>query len=102
MDTTESIEAMAEPKPQANPGLRKVMWCASVSYMAQLHGDYGTTVHLTFESGDAGKTLCGKKFPSDKGHPSANRMCKRCLKSARSKGHALVPGETKFYDWVPG
>lgn len=82
-------------------GLRKVMWASGVSHMAQLHGDYGTTVHLTFETGASGKTLCGKKFPSEKGHPSANRMCKRCMKIAQGQQHAIIPGEVKFYEWVP-
>ena len=91
MDTTESIPALAgsETLPPDNtaPTLRKVMWAKGVSYNAQLHGDYGTTCHLT--TGPAlgkltGKTLCGRPFPYDKGHPAGWRMCKRCLAKMRT------------------
>lgn len=69
--------------------LYAVMWCKNISVMAQLHGDYGTTLHMTTESATSGKTLCGRKYPVDKGYPSWNRTCKRCKQKALAINPAL-------------
>lgn len=67
--------------------MRKVCWCNLWNSAAAYHSDVGSLIHLTEAEGVAGKTLCGKSFPADKGYPASGRLCKRCVKAARAQGH---------------
>ena len=71
--------------------LHRVIWCKSVSAMSQLHGDYGTTVHITESNAASGKTLCGREYPRDKGYPSVNRVCKICKRKAGLDDIRVLP-----------
>jgi hypothetical protein len=80
--------------------LRTVEWCNLWNYSAAYHSDgVGTKTHLTTAEGLAGKTLCGRRFPTDKGYPSNVGFCKACLKKAYAAGHPR--GFTKALACVP-
>jgi hypothetical protein len=82
--------------------LRSVAWCNIWNRSLANNSDgYGTKSHLTESEGVAGKTLCGRSFPRDKGYPSTwgAGYCKRCINKALAKGHQ--PGFTKGLESVP-
>lgn len=77
-------------KPVTVERLRLVTWCNLWNVIAANNGDgYGTKPHLTRMEGREGKTLCGKRYPREKGHPSTwgERLCKRCRTSAYRLGY---------------
>jgi phage terminase large subunit GpA-like protein len=74
--------------------MRKVKWC-NVWNWSQEEGGV-TRVHLTKSEGLSGTTLCGRAFPSRKGHPTAAHYCKACL---RGTGLTLI--QLRALDSVP-
>jgi hypothetical protein len=79
-----------------------VAWCNVWNRSLANDGDgYGTKRHLTASEGVAGRTLCGKSFPADKGYPSTwgAGYCRRCVKAAYAKGY--TQGFTKGLYAVP-
>ena len=82
------------------PSLRVVAWTSVWNYTGGLHRDgAGSRIHLTETAGLAGKTLCGRDFPSAKGYPSPTRRCSHCLRMARLRGILPDLGVTGM-EWV--
>lgn len=80
--------------------LRNVAWCNLWTVGASYRGqETPGRVHITDAEGITGKTLCGRKFPANKGFPSAGRYCKRCCAAAYARGE--VKGFSKDLEWVP-
>ncbi len=81
--------------------LRRVQWVSWRDHVAAMNADRGCHHHLTDNDGIAGKTLCGRQYPADKGFPSplAGRWCKRCLNAAYKRG--FERGFTKGIESVP-
>lgn len=73
--------------------LRQVVW-SNVWNWTNANG-HGTRVHLTEAIGEAGKTLCGKEFPAEKGTPAGIFVCKRCLKKSE-----LTIAQIRNLPWV--
>jgi hypothetical protein len=60
-----------------------VQWSNVWNRSGGLHGDSGTLAHLADTANVRGVTLCGKRFPADKGHAGGmTRCCKKCLKKS--------------------
>lgn len=78
--------------------LRVVAWTNIWDRGAALHSDVGSLIHLTETEGVTGKTLCGREFPADKGHPATGRVCKRCWNIAKKRELKV---DIKQADWVP-
>lgn len=77
--------------------LRRVYW---TKYHVTTYHDHAPTLqHLTADAGLRGKTLCGRKFPADKGQAQGWKFCKRCVQKAYALG--FVKGFTKELDFVP-
>lgn len=60
--------------------MKKVLWSNVWNWTHS--GGIASRVHLTNDSGLAGKTLCGKAYPRVKGCPSGYAFCKQCFKKA--------------------
>lgn len=60
--------------------MKKVLWSNVWNWTHS--GGIASRVHLTDAEGRTGKTLCGKEFPIEKGHPSGYAVCKACWKKS--------------------
>ena len=76
--------------------LKRVYW---TKYHVSYHDHAPTTQHLTAESGHSGKTLCGRKYPADKGDAQGFKFCKKCVHKAYAMG--FEKGFTKELDFIP-
>ncbi len=81
--------------------LRKVAWCSLWNRAAARNTDVGSLIHLTDAPGTTGKTLCGREYPADKGHPAAARLCKRCRGSFAARDTSGIKLILAGLEWVP-
>lgn len=74
--------------------MRTVKWKNLWNWTSEEGGT--TRLHLTNDEGLAGKTLCGREYPSAKGYPTAARYCKMCVKKSK-----LTYDQIRTLDSVP-
>lgn len=81
--------------------LRKVAWCNLWNYARAMDTDTGSLIHLTTDPGLTGRTLCGRLYPADKGHPWCGRLCKRCRARASQPTIGAAVGTAGWLTALP-